>query len=298
VTVADYGAQAVVSLTLREGGSRLPVVGEETAAALRDPAAGATRARVIAHVRRLFPEADEEQVLDAIDACHDPGGPDGVRFALDPIDGTKGFLRREQYAVALALLDDGSPVVGALGCPALRSSHTAAEATGVLFVGQIGHGTTEEPLGGGPPRVVRVATETDPRRAVLCESVEAAHAAHDRHAAIAARLGVSVPPLRLDSQAKYGCLARGEATVYLRLPTSESYREKIWDHAAGWVVLRAAGGRVTDAEGRDLDFGCGRRLERNRGVIATNGFLHEAVLEAVAATADFDAALPAARSGR
>jgi 3'(2'), 5'-bisphosphate nucleotidase len=285
VTVADYGAQAVVALTLRGAGNRLPIVGEESAAALRDPGAAELRARVVAHVQALFPEIDEARILETIDACGDAGGDHGKRFALDPIDGTKGFLRREQYAVALALLEDGVPVVGALGCPALPTGGSAAgAATGVLFVGELGAGTTAEPLAGGPPRVVHVSGETDPRRAVLCESVESGHAAHDRHAAIAARLGVEIPPVRLDSQAKYGCLARGEANVYLRLPTSDSYREKIWDHAAGAVVLRAAGGVVTDAEGRELDFGRGRRLERNRGVVATNGHLHDAVLEAVAAT--------------
>ena len=290
VTVADYGAQAVVALTLRGAGNRLPIVGEESAAALRDSGAAELLARVVAHVQALFPETDEGRILEAIDACGDAGGRDGLRFALDPIDGTKGFLRREQYAVALALLDDGVPVVGALGCPALPTGFSSNSpnngGNGVLFVGELGAGTTAEELAGGPPRVVRVSSETDSRRAVLCESVESGHAAHDRHAAIAARLRVAVPPVRLDSQAKYGCLARGEASVYLRLPTSQSYREKIWDHAAGAVVLRAAGGVVTDAEGRELDFTLGRRLERNRGVIATNGHLHDAVLQAVAATAE------------
>jgi 3'(2'), 5'-bisphosphate nucleotidase len=298
VTVADYGAQAVVALTLRAGGSRVPVVGEETADALRDPAAVAIRGRVVAHVQAFFPEADEALILDAIDSCHDAGGATGLRFALDPLDGTKGYLRREQYAVALALLADGVPIAGALGCPALPAERGESGDPGVLFVGELGAATTQEPLAGGPPRVVRVSEESDPRRAALCESVESGHAAHDRHAAIAARLGVAVPPVRLDSQAKYGCLARGEASVYLRLPTSETYREKIWDHAAGVVVLRAAGGVATDVEGRELDFTRGRRLELNRGVIATNGFLHQAVLEAVAATAELATAHPAERSRR
>jgi 3'(2'), 5'-bisphosphate nucleotidase len=298
VTVADYGSQAVVALTLRSAGCRVSIVGEEEAAALRDPGAADLRGRVVSHVQAILPEADETRILEAIDACRDAGGRTGLRFALDPIDGTKGFLRREQYAVALALLENGVPVVGVLGCPALPVGFPAVSgSTGVLFVGELGAGTTEEPLAGGPPRIVRVSEEADPRRAVLCESVESGHAAHDRHAAIAARLGVGVPPVRLDSQAKYGCLARGEASVYLRLPTSETYREKIWDHAAGAVVLRAAGGAVTDAEGRELDFGRGRRLEGNRGVVATNGRLHEAVLEAVAATAEV-VALAGAERGR
>ena len=113
---------------------------------------------------------------------------------------------------------------------------------------------------------------------MFCESVEAAHSSHDRHQAIADVLGVTKPSFRIDSQCKYGAVARGQASIYLRLPTSDTYREKIWDHAAGWMVVTEAGGRVSDIHGKDLDFSIGRKLEDNRGVVATNRHLHDAVL--------------------
>jgi 3'(2'), 5'-bisphosphate nucleotidase/inositol polyphosphate 1-phosphatase len=49
-------------------------------------------------------------------------------------------------------------------------------------------------------------------------------------------LGVKAPPVRIDSQAKYGAMARGDAVIYLRFPHT-GYREKIWDHAAGSIVI-------------------------------------------------------------
>jgi 3'(2'), 5'-bisphosphate nucleotidase len=52
------------------------------------------------------------------------------------------------------------------------------------------------------------------------------------------------------------------------------------------IVVEEAGGRVTDVRGNDLDFGHGRKLEHNAGVIATNGPIHDAVLEAVARYVD------------
>jgi 3'(2'), 5'-bisphosphate nucleotidase len=87
----------------------------------------------------------------------------------------------------------------------------------------------------------------------------------------------------MDSQAKYAVLARGDASLYLRLPSpaTPDYRERIWDHAAGSIIIEEAGGRVTDAYGSDLDFSQGSRLEKNRGIVATNGLLHDAVLIAV-----------------
>ena len=61
-------------------------------------------------------------------------------------------------------------------------------------------------------------------------------------------------------------------------------RDRIWDHAAGKAVVEAAGGRVTDVDGRDLDFTRGRALEDNRGIIAASGTLFDEVLAAVRAT--------------
>ena len=61
------------------------------------------------------------------------------------------------------------------------------------------------------------------------------------------------------------------------------YKEKIWDQCAGVVVLQEAGGMVSDLDGMPLDFSHGRTLAENRGVCATNGKIHSAVLDAIAA---------------
>jgi 3'(2'), 5'-bisphosphate nucleotidase len=86
----------------------------------------------------------------------------------------------------------------------------------------------------------------------------------------------------MDSQCKYAAVARGDASIYLRLPRDSSYRETIWDHAAGAIVVREGGGRVSDVHGEPLNFGTGRLLRLNKGIVATNGVLHREVLRAVA----------------
>src|SRR5262249_50374556 len=133
------------------------------------------------------------------------------------------------------------------------------------------------------PRRVCVSLRDDPAQARFCESVEPGHSAQGDTAAVAARLGIVAPPLRMDSQAKYASVARGEAEIYLRLPTQADYREKIWDHAAGALIVAEAGGIVTDIMGRPLEFNHGRELVVNQGVIVTNGRLHERVLGALQA---------------
>ena len=128
---------------------------------------------------------------------------------------------------------------------------------------------------------VRVAEPASLAHARFCESVESAHSSHDDAAQIAERLGITAEPYRIDSQCKYAAVARGDASIYLRLPTRADYREKIWDHAAGKFVVERAGGVVTDVTGSSLDFGHGRRLEHNRGIVATDGRFHADVVAAV-----------------
>ena len=91
----------------------------------------------------------------------------------------------------------------------------------------------------------------------------------------------SPPPL--PPPPRYAVIARGDAVIYLRMPFPGSdRRESIWDHAAGAAVVEAAGGRVTDVDGKALDFSHGTTLRENVGVVATNGSVgHDKVLRAV-----------------
>ena len=202
-------------------------------------------------------------------------------WTIDPIDGTKGFLRKEQYAIALALVDRGQVVLGVLGCPNYAYDPGRTEGPGSLLYAVKGQAAFVRALAGDSQRAIAVDSISDCSRATFCESVESAHASHDEHAEISKALGIIAPPFRIDSQAKYAAVARGDASIYLRLPRSSSYREKIWDHAAGACIVEQAGGRVTDFSGNPLDFTCGELLGRNRGIIATNGVIHEQVLHAI-----------------
>jgi 3'(2'), 5'-bisphosphate nucleotidase len=288
VTVADFASQAMVCRQLQQAFPGDPVVGEESSAVLRERDGQPVLERVVEHVRGFAPDATPDQVLGWIDR----GGatPGGRFWTLDPIDGTKGFLRREQYAVALGLIDNGTVVLGALACPLLPvDPHRPDGARGLLAVAIRGEGAWSTALDDPSGVLVPMQTDrsTDPRDARLVESVESGHANQDAHRQIAERLGIRTASLRMDSQAKYAAVARGDATIYLRLPSpaTPDYREKIWDHAAGMCVVEAAGGRVTDALGAPLDFNHGRKLVANRGVIATSGPYHDEVLAACAEVA-------------
>lgn len=281
VTVADFGAQALVSWSLATHFPGSKLVGEEDAAVLRTAEGERICERVVAAVQQQRPELETSTILDSIDRGSHAGGSSGAFWTLDPIDGTKGFLRGDQYAVALALIVDGEVVLGVLGCPALEGD----QGTGLLFSAVKGEGARMCSVRdlGAEGQILAVMEVDSVSQLPVCESVESGHTRHGAAAEIAERLGISVAPVRMDSQCKYAVLARGEAGLYLRLPTRPGYEEKIWDHAAGLVIVQEAGGRVTDVQGRALDFSKGRTLSANRGVVASTGAFHDEVIAAVQA---------------
>jgi 3'(2'), 5'-bisphosphate nucleotidase len=282
VTIADFGSQAIISRMIRERFPGDPLVAEEDSTDLRKTGNSPVLEHVTRYVRESFSDATPEKVCAWIDISSSKLSD---RFwTLDPIDGTKGFLRGDQYAVALALVENGRVQLGVLGCPNLYFPGDTSQAErGCFFLALRGKGAVQTDLNGRRRQALSVSKVPDLSDAVFTESVEADHADHETHMRLAERLGIRTPPLLMDSQAKYGIVARGEVSFYLRVPSpyDPDYREKIWDHAAGAILTEEAGGRVTDLHGRSLDFSTDIRMERNLGILASNGILHELILKAL-----------------
>eukprot|EP01102_Stenamoeba_stenopodia_P008807 TRINITY_DN2573_c0_g1_i1.p1 TRINITY_DN2573_c0_g1~~TRINITY_DN2573_c0_g1_i1.p1 ORF type:complete len:500 (-),score=139.05 TRINITY_DN2573_c0_g1_i1:115-1614(-) len=278
VTIADFSVQAVINTEIKKVFPDDPIVAEEHS---RDLQNADIKAKVVRIVNSIAPPpgATEEEVLRAIDFGVHEGGPTGRFWVVDPIDGTAGFLRGGQYAVCLALIENGEVVLGVLGCPNLPQK--GKEANGCIFFAEQGRGAYSIALTESKDSPVHVSPITDVKQASFCESVESGHSSHSDAADIASILGITAPPVRMDSQCKYAAIARGDASIYLRLPTSATYEEKIWDHAAGWLIVREAGGEVTDITGKPLNFSIGRTLKENKGVVATNKKIHAKVIETV-----------------
>ncbi|KAK6259131.1 hypothetical protein SCA6_013605 [Theobroma cacao] len=313
VTVADYGSQALVSFVLQqEFPAEFSLVAEEDSKDLHKDGAQELVDRITKLVNDSLASDESysvtlstEDVLKAIDSGKSEGGSQGRHWVLDPIDGTKGridrrrgevgtlkyqmqdkpFLRGGQYAIALALLDRGKVVLGVLACPNLpltpiNDQHSPNNEVGCLFFAEVGGGSYMQPLDSSSTVKVQVSGVENPEEASFFESYEAAHSMHDLSSLIAQKLGVKAPPVRIDSQVKYGALSRGDGAIYMRLP-HKGYREKIWDHAAGCIVVTEAGGVVMDAAGNPLDFSKGKFLDLDTGIIVTNQKLMPILLKTV-----------------
>ncbi len=278
VTVADFGAQAILCKGLIEVFPDDPVIGEEDATFLQKPELAGVRQQIIEQVQQTIPTATPDNVIDWINWGN---GQVAQRYwTLDPIDGTKGFIRGDQYAVALALVEDGEVKLGVLACPAFPREDGGK---GLIFLGIRGQGAVEIPLEGGTSQPIQVDPSSNFEQLYRIESVESVHSDRGVQTAVDRRLGLTYTAKQMDSLAKYGAIARGEAHFYTRvpLPQFKGKKENIWDHAPGVIIVEEAGGKVTDLDGKPLDFSLGAKLINNHGVLATNGTIHAQVLAAI-----------------
>lgn len=329
VTIADWSVQATVSWLLSEflEGWSVSIVAEEDVQTLSKPEAASLLSAVVNTVNECLAEAPKyglqcpkkvlgtSQILEAISRCNSTGGPTGRHWVLDPVDGTLGFVRGDQYAVALGLIEDGKLVLGVLGCPnypmrkeLLNYNHQcnqikptsppssdiwqkgcvmyASRGTGQAWMQPLIHGDTkfEWP---NSATLLQASPVDDPSLATFCEPVEKANSNHLFTEGLASSIGLKNRPMRVHSMVKYAAIARGDAEVYIKFARS-GYKEKIWDHAAGVVIVEEAGGVVTDAGGRPLDFSRGLYLEGlDRGIVACSGpILHDKIIGAVYASWD------------
>lgn len=293
VTNADFGSQAILVRLLRERLADDPIMAEETAD-LADftENEGFTTELLVDLGTSGAKFASVGELVNAINRIRANSGDvadEGWRsryWVIDPIDGTKGYLKGGQYAIALALIENGVVRFGALACPEYPLPDSP-ETVGAIFHATRGQGAWAIPLDGdAPARRLQVGAnaETGP---VMCESLN--HSPQGLSGQVASRLGVRESDVRkMDSQAKYAAVGCGDADFYLRLPTSATYREAVWDHAAGAIVVEEAGGRVTDMDGQPLLWSDARGWDENhrfasgRGVIVSDGSWHDRILAVVA----------------
>ena len=205
---------------------------------------------------RLVPEIpalSEERVHLARPPYH------GSFFLIDPLDGTKEFVAgRNEFTVNLALVTDGRPLLGIIGAPAL----------GLIWRGIVGRGAERLTVGEtslGAPEPIhtrRLASRGQP----WIVAVSRSHGDARTEAFIAGRPGAIREVL--GSAVKFGRVAEGGADIYPRLsPTCE------WDVAAGHAIVTAAGGKITDGQGADLQFGSGRQGLEQQGLEQQHGFV-------------------------
>lgn len=304
VTVADFAAQALIISILHEIFPDDAFVGEEDAGVLRREAG--LRERVYEIFSAARDEATDQQgrqqqrytvdqMLDFIDmGSRGHGGAHGRFWVMDPVDGTATFLRGEQYAVSLALLQGGKEALGVVACPNLklddagriRESSIDKDGLGIMLSAVKGQGATVTALTSADastlPEPVSLEqlqppSELSGAHIVDCSLNPAASRAKMQE--LASRLGAEFPGTDVwSSHIRYAALIVGGGDVLIRIPSSSGSKSCIWDHAGAQLIFTELGGKVTDLDGRPVDFSVGRYLSQNRGLLSARKDIHARVL--------------------
>ena len=191
------------------------------------------------------------------------GGADAAWF-VDPLDGTREFVARNgEFAVMIGLAQAGRATVGVIVAPAWDRA----------FLGIVGHGAWEVDAA-GTRTPIRVSAQESPAHARV---VVSRSRVPPQITGILASLGAPPPRAHGSSGLKGALVSTAEADIYLQ-PGPAGMR---WDACATDALVRAAGGRMTQADGTDFDYASGE-VENRRGMLATNARLHAQVLQAIA----------------
>ncbi|KAK7431080.1 hypothetical protein QQZ08_002361 [Neonectria magnoliae] len=301
VTVADFAAQALLIAALAAAFPSDAFLGEEASEALRNDAALRDRVwELVSSTSLADPEtgaalaspASVDEMLDLIDlGGRGQGGPTGRFWVMDPIDGTATFLRGEQYAVSLALIEDGREVLGVLGCPNLRlqdghvkESNVDTDGLGILLSAVKGQGSSIRTMtahGLEPARPLPALTATpDLAEMHIIDCLTSKSSRHDLIRRLADSFGAPFPSTEVwSSHIRYAALIVGGGDLHVRIPATPETKMYVWDHAGAQLIFTEVGGTVTDLDGRAIDFAAGRDLSRNRGLIAARDGIHELVLK-------------------
>ena len=283
VTIADFTSQAIVCKILNDNFPEIPIVAEETSNALRNPENKEILEKIIYFIEKE-PQVREiinkGTLFESIDfGCQSTGK---TFWTLDPIDGTKGFIRGEQYAIALALVAEGEVKLGILGCPNLKFKNDRSK-SGYLFSAIRNEGAEIFNNEKKTSKRTNISNISDTKKMKFIESYESSHSNLELQNKIAKTLNIKNPPVQMDSQVKYGMISNGDAEIYLRIPhpKTPNYKEKIWDHAAGSVIVEESGGVVSDIFGKKLDFNTGKTLKNNTGILASTPLIHNRVIKII-----------------
>ncbi|KAL6240708.1 hypothetical protein RBB50_012418 [Rhinocladiella similis] len=304
VTVADFAAQALIIHALREAFPEDAFLGEEDSSVLRHNES--LRDEVyqlvlsapdvedpVGRGQPLPKPSSMDEMLQCIDlGGRGEGGDTGRIWIMDPIDGTAAFLRGQQYGVSLALIENGKEVIGVLGCPNISTemnevSEAEVDTTGLgLMLSAVrGQGSTiramaPSGLGDAKPLDCREMMGSPMLHIVDCTA--STDSRHDIVAKVASEFKTILPSTEIWSlHIRYAALIVGDGDVHFCVPPNSSSRMHVWDHAGSQLIFTEVGGAVTDLDGNQIDFGAGRDLNRNRGMVVARRGIHKAILAAI-----------------
>lgn len=286
VTHLDFAVQAFISSRLQGAYPAHGLIAEEESAFIKSRPALLTQ--TTATIQHALPGANETEVLDWI-ARGEGVSTTEPFWLLDPIDSTRGLLAGVAYSIQLAGFWNGQVQVAVMGHP--RGLHNRTPnwmaKSALLFIAARGQGAWWATLD-DPDQLHPLRVSSHPlKEAVRLRAPQRAYADQStqdmRLRDLVTQELVTTHEIPCGSTVRYPLLSAGVGDLLLRLTLSgrANLYPYAWDHAAGSLLVEEAGGRVTDLDGRPLDFAAGRTLMNNRGLVASNGLIHDESIAAI-----------------
>lgn len=208
-------------------------------------------------VQKIYPDITQEMIFRLIEASSSMPQENKLIWVIDPIDGTKEWIKGGEYCVAIACLDQGQIVLSLLICPewALFPSHK-----GTMFIAQKNQGAWGYSLDLSCRQKI-VLDQKTPKFSWLLDETQI-----EQH--------------KISSQIKYASVALHKQLYAIRIPQKSRQTEKVWDHAAGSLIVQEAGGVVSDFRGQPLNCTPPLFLNANYGIlVASHPTVHQKLLE-------------------
>jgi len=293
VSVADFGAQALIVAAIQRSFPNDKIIGEENADILRK--IPELQAKVWEHVNATFLDDEQSEILlgrpcspeemcNMIDTGRTTESHSGRVWTVDPIDGTRTFLTGSQYCLAISLLIDGIDQIGITACPRLNVGARvmpraySCNGPGCIVSAVRGHGAQVRPISTGallPAK--RIAKVSILKTKDLVFSSDNTY--RKQYPQIAEKLGAYWHPIDIhSSQVRYAALALGIVDCHARILVPIDKPQYIWDHSGGVLIFEEVGGKVTDLRGIRPDMSQGRMMSAKFGAVSVNEAIHAHVL--------------------
>ncbi|KAM3424475.1 hypothetical protein BST61_g6479 [Cercospora zeina] len=302
VTVGDFASQALLTSAVHAAFPSDNFLAEESADDLRQNSAlldkvweltESAKSAFQANTPSLATPSSKDDLLKYLDwGGKRETSDDGRTWVFDPIDGTATFLRGQQYAINCAMLVNGREEIGIIGCPnVVLGSSTVSEdvidehGLGLMIYAVRGEGTFVRPMQSNGKLAAATKLERHGEKVSLDGLVWSDCSTYtstilELHQKVAAKLNTLWPGVDLfSSLMKYAALGLGRSHIVVRIFRYTSWRSNMWDHAGGVLIFEESGGKVTDLEGKPIDFTTGRKMAANHGLVCAPSSVHGQILQ-------------------
>jgi 3'(2'), 5'-bisphosphate nucleotidase len=260
VTLADFASQIFIISKLKTNFPQDQLIAEEDDSAFIDEKAE----RAINECYSILGLREIENFKRILNYR---GVDSNRQWTIDPIDGTEGFLKNLSYTIGIGFMIDSDPKFSSIAAPNYNEKNLA------VFSAEKGMGAKVS-YDNGKFSIIRVSRQKVLKNAGICRSLH-----HDQPWTLKfTEIAGITKNIQMDGMGKFCLIADGSFDIFIR---PERNTTNSWDYMPGDLIVREAGGRVTDLNGNHLKYEIDKCLLTSPGIIASNGFLHEETLKII-----------------